>query len=41
MQRHTSLAILALVFLTSAAGVRHPRAPERIQTHDNERAAVS
>ena len=38
MPRHISLAILALVLLTSAAGVRHPRAPERIQTHDNERA---
>ena len=39
MPRHASLAILSLVFLTSAAGVRHSTAPERIQTHDNERAA--
>ena len=39
MPRHVSLALLALAFLTSAAGVRHPEAPERIQTHDNERAA--
>ena len=39
MQRHASLAVLTLVFLTSAAGVRHPTAPERIQTHDNESSA--
>jgi manganese oxidase len=38
MPRHISLTLLALTFLTSAAGVRHPRAPERIHTHDNERA---
>ena len=34
-----SIAVLALAFLTSAAGVRHDTTPERIQTHDNERAA--
>jgi FtsP/CotA-like multicopper oxidase with cupredoxin domain len=39
MQRHASVAVLALALLTSAAGVRHGAAPERIQTHDNERAA--
>jgi FtsP/CotA-like multicopper oxidase with cupredoxin domain len=39
MQRHASVAVLALAFLTSASGVRHGTAPERIQTHDNERAA--
>jgi FtsP/CotA-like multicopper oxidase with cupredoxin domain len=39
MQRQASLAVLALAFLTSAADVRHPVAPERIRTHDNERAA--
>ena len=38
MQRHPSLAVLACAFL-AAAGVRHPAPPERIQTHDNERAA--
>jgi FtsP/CotA-like multicopper oxidase with cupredoxin domain len=39
MQRQASLAVLALVFLTSAAGVRRAETPERVQTHDNERAA--
>ena len=38
MQR-TSLAVLGLVFVTSAANVRHGAPPERIETHDNERAA--
>ena len=37
--KRTSLAVLALALLTSAAGVRHGAPPERIQTHDNERAA--
>ena len=31
--------MLSMAFLTSAAGVRHAAAPERIRTHDNERAA--
>jgi FtsP/CotA-like multicopper oxidase with cupredoxin domain len=39
MQRQASLALLALTFLTSAAGVSDSAAPERIRTHDNERAA--
>lgn len=37
--RRTSLVILALAILTSAAAVRRGTPPERIQTHDNERAA--
>jgi FtsP/CotA-like multicopper oxidase with cupredoxin domain len=41
MQRHHSLAVLSVVFLTSAADVRRAAAPERIQTHDNEQAAGS
>ena len=36
MPRHISLTLLALILLTSA-GVRRSGAPERIQTHDNER----
>ncbi|HJU67434.1 MAG TPA: multicopper oxidase domain-containing protein, partial [Gemmatimonadaceae bacterium] len=39
MQRQASLAILAVILATSAGGVRYAPAPERIQTHDNERAA--
>ena len=38
MRRHTSLAVLGLIALT-AAGVRRSGLPERIQTHDNEKAA--
>ena len=38
MRRHTSLAVLGLIALT-AAGVRQSGVPERIQTHDNEKAA--
>ena len=37
--KRASLAVLGLVLLTSAAGVRHGAVPDRIQTHDNERAA--
>src|SRR5688572_13543330 len=37
--KRASFALLALAFLTSAAGVRHGTAPERIQTHDNQRTA--
>ena len=39
MRRQTSLALFALLLATSAAGVRIAPAPERIQTHDNERSA--
>lgn len=39
MRKHASLGLLSLVFLVSAAHVRHVAAPERIRTHDNERAA--
>ena len=38
MQRQTSVAVLVLALCASVAGVRRP-APERIQTHDNERSA--
>jgi len=38
MRRHTSLAALGLIVLT-AAGVRQSGRSERIQTHDNEKAA--
>lgn len=38
MRRHTSLAVLGLIALT-AAGVRQSGLLERIQTHDNEKAA--
>jgi FtsP/CotA-like multicopper oxidase with cupredoxin domain len=39
MRRQTSLALLALILVTSASGVRRAPAPERIRTHDNERPA--
>jgi FtsP/CotA-like multicopper oxidase with cupredoxin domain len=39
MRRQISFATVGLLALTSAADVRQPAPPERIQTHDNEHAA--